>query len=95
MRVLSNLSVSTVLDKRLLYGVKFVRVKVGSADVLFSFNYDISEMPKYDFVTLSANGVYRFNAPKGKLIYTIFFKTASGTSTLDVVASDTEIIKES
>jgi hypothetical protein len=52
-------------------------------------------MPKYDFVTLKAGGTYRFNAPKGKLIYVIFFYCPSGTSTLDVVASDTEIIKES
>jgi len=95
MRVLPQISVSTTMDKRLLYGVKFLRVTVGSTAVLFSFNYDVSEAPKHDFITLSASGVYRFNAPKGKLIYTVFFKTSSGTSTLDVIAGDTEMIKES
>jgi len=94
-RVLPQISVSTTETKRLIYGCKHLRVTVGTTDVLFTFNYDISEHAKHDWITLTANGVYRFNAPKGKLIYTIFCKTASGTSTLDVVATDTEIVKES
>jgi hypothetical protein len=93
--VLPQISVSSNLDFRLLRGFKYLRVTVGTSDVMFTFNYDISQMPKHDFITLKAGGTYRFNAPKGKLIYVIFFYCPSGTSTLDVVASDTEIVKES
>jgi len=76
-----------------LLNSKYVIATIGSTAVLLAFSYNRSESPLGDFRSFSANGVYKFTAPKGKRIHYIFCKTASGTSTLVLTATDMDVDK--
>ena len=91
MRVLNQISVTTTKKTSERLGKKYVLATAGATAVLIAFSYKIRESRETDFFTIPANQERKFTAPKGKKIWFIFCKTASGTSTLDVVASEMDI----
>ena len=91
MRVLPQISVTTTPKTSERLGKKYLLATAGSTAVLIAFSYRISESKETDFYTIPANQERKFTAPKGKKIWFIFCKVASGTSTLDLVASEMDI----
>lgn len=91
MRVLPQISVTTTPKTSERLGKKYLLATAGSTAVLIAFSYRISESKETDFFTIPANQERKFTAPKGKKIWYIFCKVASGTSTLDLVASEMDI----
>ena len=93
MRVLPQISVTTTEGKTEKLGYKTVLLKAGTTDVLVAFSHRLMESPDGDFYNLTASEERKFIAPKGKKIWYVFHKTASGSSTLDVTAYDGDIDK--
>lgn len=91
MRVLKQISVTTTEKTSERLGKKYILATAGSTAVLIAFSYKIRESKETDFFTIPANQERKFTAPKGKKIWYIFCKVASGTSTLDLVASEMDI----
>ena len=91
MRVLPQISVTTTPKTSERLGKKYLLATAGATAVLIAFSYRISESKETDFYTIPANQERKFTAPKGKKIWFIFCKVASGTSTLDLVASEMDI----
>lgn len=93
MRVLNQISVTTTQKASDRIGKKHVLATIGTTAVLIAFSYRLMERPETDFRSFGANEVWKFTAPKGKKIWYMFCKTASGTSTLDLTASDMDFDK--
>lgn len=93
MRVPSQLSVSTTAQTSEHLGYKTILLKAGSTAILVAFSHKLHRAKDTDWFSIGANEHWKVQAPKGKLIHYVFYKTASGTSTLDLVAYDGDIEK--
>jgi hypothetical protein len=93
LRVIPSLSVSTIETASERLGYKRVIAKAGSTAVLIAFSYKLQQARESDFFTLGANEQWKFEAPKGKKIWYVFYKTSSGTSTLELIATDGDLDK--
>jgi len=91
LRVVSQISVTTSEQASEKLGYKYVLAQVGSTDVLLAFSYRLDRSRQTDWITQGAGSTYKYEAPKGHKIWYVFCKTSSGTSTLDLVASDMDI----
>ena len=91
MKVLPKISVTTTETRYQIMGKRFLLCQSGTSAVNIGFSYVIAGHRTTDMVQIPLNTPYRFTAPKGHLFYQIFVSTDSGTSTLDVVASDINV----
>ena len=93
MRVHNQISVTTTEKASDRLGKKYVLCKTGTTAVLVAFSFRLAQRPETDWFEIPASKTYKFTAPKGKKIWFLFCKTASGTSTLDITFSEMDIDK--
>lgn len=91
MKVLPQISVTTTETRYDITGKKILVCKAGTTAVNVGFSLIKGSMRSTDMVQIPIGTTYKFTAPKGHLFYQIFVNCDSGTSTLDVAASDINI----
>ncbi len=85
-----NVTVTTTQTVTPIQGKKYMMVTVGAVDVLVKTCKQQSVNEDGEFFKLKANGVYTLKADNGVFFYVIC-KTAAGSSTLEIVASNDEL----
>ena len=91
MRVVPQISVTTTEKRSEQLGRKRLLATAGSTAVLIAFSFRLAESKETDYYSIPANCTYKFEAPKGKKIWYVFCKTASGTSTLDLASTEMDV----
>lgn len=85
-----SIDVSTKAAKTELNGRPFIKITVGAVDVQVLLSKSTVAIEDSKYMTLSATQTYYLKSNKGGFSY-LLSKTANGTSTLTIIASDDEI----
>ena len=91
MRVVPQISVTTTEQTSEKLGRKRILATAGTTAVLIAFSFRLIKSKETDYYSIPANCTYKFEAPKGKKIWYVFCKTASGTSTLDLASTEMDV----
>lgn len=91
-RNLDQISVTTTEAYSDHLGTKYVFLTTGDVDVQIAFTFKRAEKKKQtSLITQPANTTYKYTSPPDFKLWRVFHKVASGTSTLDVLASEIDI----
>ena len=94
MRVVPQISVTTTEETSEKLGYKKVIIQVsGNVDVQLAFSYKLEQSRQTDWISQGMGTTYKYEAPKGKKIWYVFYKTISGTSIISLIATDGDVEK--
>jgi Zn/Cd-binding protein ZinT len=92
LKVLPQIAVTTTEQNKEIMGYKILLCKTGTTAVNIAFSLVKASQRTTDKIQIPASTTYKFTAPKGHLFYQIFVDTDTGTSTLDVVSTDIDVV---